>query len=273
MRQTVAAFGFCLALILLAGPVQAQTRLHKGVPTSCPPGTVPVPETDNCMPEKKGSPTPSAQSNIGQTRTFACPKGQAITLTITGPNSISAGPIEGHTMSLKVNPRNQLQFTNGDYAVTIAASQTEITVAIPDFGTVKCSFQPQAAKAGQPGVGNTDPCGPGFRQVPETDRCDPIPGNTAPQAPRKPSAEAAAAGKLPMGGRSLGGIMRAGPTQSSARVLSTGDGNELTLLERGPIWDGYNWFKIQYQGRTGYQWGGIMCSHSPLAGIYEQCAP
>ena len=35
--------------------------------------------------------------------------------------------------------------------------------------------------------------------------------------------------------------------------------------------DGYSWFKISFGGRTGYQWGGIMCSRNPLNGILKQC--
>ncbi len=235
-----------------------------------------------------------------QTRTYQCGKGSAVTLNVTGPNSISAGPIEGNTMQLKKSPQNPMEFRNGDYAVIISPDQLRIEVEIADFGTVKCSYQGEAAnRPNQPGIGPTDPCGPGFQmapgtkrcvprpgmaqaaapkkrpddpcpanfiQAPQTDRCDPAPGAPGPRAP-------AGGGKLPAGGQSLGGIMRAGPSQSAAKLASTAEGDELTIVARGPMWDGYNWFQVQYKGRSGFIWGGIMCSQGPLGGIYQQCQP
>ena len=35
--------------------------------------------------------------------------------------------------------------------------------------------------------------------------------------------------------------------------------------------DGYDWFKIEFHGRIGYQWGGIMCSAEPIRGVFQQC--
>lgn len=234
-----------------------------------------------------------------QARTYQCGKGKAITLNVTGPNSISAGPIEGGTMRLKKSPQNPMEFRDGDYAVTISQDQLKIDVEIADFGIVKCSYQGEAANTpGQPGIGPTDPCGPGFQlapgtqkcvrrpsvahettqkrandpcpagfvQAPETDRCDPVKGAPAPRVPK-------GGGALPAAGQSLGGILRAGPTQSSPKVISTAEGDELTILQRGPMWDGYNWFRVQVRGREGYQWGGIMCSSAPMAGILQQCQP
>jgi hypothetical protein len=240
-----------------------------------------------------------SQANA-QTRTFQCGKGKAITIAVTGPNSVSAGPIEGRNMRLTKSKQNPFEFRSGDYAVIISQDQTKVDVEIADFGTVKCAFQGGGLIASQPGVGSTDPCGPGFQlapgtqrcvrrpgnipqpqkraddpcpanfmQAPETDRCDPAPGAPAPRKVVAP----AGGGKLPMAGRSLGGIMRAGPSQSTAKVMSTGEGNELTILSRGPMWDNYNWFQVNYQGRTGFIWGGIMCSQNPLGGIYQQCEP
>jgi hypothetical protein len=236
-----------------------------------------------------------------QTRTFQCGKGQAITVNVTGPNSISAGPIEGNTMQFKKSPRNPQEFRNGDYAVTISADQLKIEVEIADFGMVKCSYQGENANTpNQPGIGPTDPCGPGFQmapgtkrcvrrpdnappqraaqkraddpcpkdfiQAPETDRCDPVLGAPAPRVPQ-------GGGNFPAQGQSLGGILRAGPTQSSPKVISTAEGDEMIILARGPMWEGYNWFRVDIRGRQGYQWGGIMCSSAPMAGIYQQCQP
>ena len=234
-----------------------------------------------------------------QARTYQCGKGTAVTLNVTGPNSITAGPIEGRTMPLKKSPQNPMEFRDGDYAVTISQDQSRIEVEIADFGMVKCSYQGEAAnRPGQPGIGPTDSCGPGFQmapgtkkcvrrpsmteagpqkrpddpcpanfiQAPETDRCDPAPGAPGPRVPK-------GGGALPAAGQSLGGILRAGPTQSSPKVISTAEGDELTILQRGPMWDGYNWFLVNVRGRQGYQWGGIMCSSAPLAGIFQQCQP
>jgi hypothetical protein len=35
--------------------------------------------------------------------------------------------------------------------------------------------------------------------------------------------------------------------------------------------NGYRWFAIRWRGRSGYQWGGIMCSQAPLDGIFQTC--
>lgn len=155
----------------------------------------------------------SASFAHAQTRTYSCAKGNAITLTVIAPNAIKAGPIEGGTMRLKQSPGDPLRFSHGDYVVQISPDQSQITVEIPDWGSAKCSFRPQAAaQDGRAGLGNADPCGPGFHQAPQTDRC-----------------------------------------------------------ERVGTMDGYDWFKIEFHGRIGYQWGGIMCSDQAISGILEQC--
>lgn len=128
-----------------------------------------------------------------QTRTYSCAKGNAITLTVIAPNAIKAGPIEGGTMRLKQSPGDPLRFFDGDYAVQISPDQSQITVEIPDWGSAKCSFRPQAAaQDGRAGLGNADPWGPGFHQAPQTGRCVP---NDA-----HPGRRAAGEGELPMAG-------------------------------------------------------------------------
>jgi hypothetical protein len=214
----------------------------------------------------------SCSAADAQARTFACGEGRAVTLTETGPGSISVGPIEGATMALHKSRQNPLQFDNGDYRVTISPDQTRIDVDIPDFGTVKCTQRPGMAAHQRPGIGNADPCGPGFRQAPETDRCDPVPGNVDTNS-RPARRTGRAAGDFPMEGRSLGGIVRSSPTQSSSRIASLGNGDTVTILKRDVEMDGYSWFQIRFRGRTGYQWGGIMCSQNPIRGIYQQCEP
>ncbi len=199
-----------------------------------------------------------------QTRTYSCTKGNAITLTVIAPNTIKAGPIEGGTMRLKQSAGDPLRFSDGDYAVQISPDQTQITVEIPDWGSAKCSFRPQAAaQDGRPGLGNADPCGPGFHQAPQTDRCDP---NDA-----HPARHTANPGRLPVAGMSLGGIMRSGPSMSAPKVTSLAEKSGITLLERAGTMDGYDWFKIEFHGRIGYQWGGIMCSAETISGIFQKC--
>lgn len=207
-----------------------------------------------------------------QTRTFACGRDQAVTVKVLGAEMISAGPIEGRSLRFKKSATNPLEFWNGEYSLVIATDQTRITVSIPDFGVVKCAYRPGAKPAGAAGIGPADPCGPGFRQAPETDRCDPIPGNDDPNArpaPRTGSAE----GSFPMEGRSFGGIVRKAPSLSAAKIASLGPGDSIMLLRRAGAMDGYDWFEIRFRGRTGYQWGGIMCSQNPIRGILQQCEP
>ena len=200
-----------------------------------------------------------------QTRTYTCAKGAAITLTVIGSNAIEAGPIEGGTMRLKKTPADPLRFSEGDYAVQISPDQTRITVEMPDWGPAQCSFRPQAAaQAGRPGLGNTDPCGPGFHQAPKTGRCEP--NDIRPASPR-----VAPNGKLPMAGMSLGGIMRGAPSMSAQKLASLAEKSGITLLERAGTMDGYDWFKIEFHGRIGYQWGGIMCSHEAMSGVLQKC--
>lgn len=207
----------------------------------------------------------SAATAHAQTRTYSCPKGNAITLTVIAPNAIKAGPIEGGTMRLKQSAGDPLRFSEGDYAVQISPDQSQITVEIPDWGSARCSFRPQAAaQDGRAGLGNADPCGPGFHQAPQTDRCDPNdthPGRSA----------IASEGKLPMAGMSLGGIMRGAPSMSSPKLASLTEKSGITLLERAGTMDGYDWFKIEFHGRIGYQWGGIMCSDQAISGVLQKC--
>lgn len=198
-----------------------------------------------------------------QTRTYSCARGSAITLTVIAPNAINAGPIEGGTLRLKQSPGDPLRFSDGDYAVQIAPDQSQITVEIPDWGSAKCSFRPQAAtQDGRAGLGNADPCGPGFHQA-QTGRCVP---NDA-----RPGRRVASEGKLPMAGMSLGGIMRGAPSMSAPRLASLTEKSGITLLERAGTMDGYDWFKIEFHGRTGYQWGGIMCSAEAISGVLQKC--
>jgi hypothetical protein len=121
-----------------------------------------------------------------------------------------------------------------------------------------------AAQAGSPGPGN--PCGPGYRRAPQTDRCDPIPGASGAKARAE-----GLAGRFPVAGQSLGGIVRSRPSQSAPKIASLAEGAPMTIVARDVNWDGYDWFKVSFGNQTGYQWGGIMCSRHPLSGVLRQC--
>ena len=79
--------------------------------------------------------------------------------------------------------------------------------------------------------------------------------------------------KLPINGRSLGGIVRSRPDINSSRVTSLREGTRVVILANtGVEMNGYFWYRIRYQGRReAFQWGGIMCSNRQLGGIYETC--
>lgn len=213
----------------------------------------------------------SGDPAAAQSRLFSCPHARVVELTVTGPNSVSANPIDGKPMTMKRDPGNPLRFFNGDYAVILTPDQGALRLEIPDWGSTKClygsrnvqPFIPQRAAA-------ATSCGPGFHPVPETDRCDPDPGTPPSAQPRRTGT---AEGKFPMGGQSLGGIMRSAPSMSSSKVMSLSEGAGIVLIERAGAMDGYDWFKVSYRGTTGYQWGGIMCSDAPIRGIFQQCAP
>jgi hypothetical protein len=214
----------------------------------------------------------STEFAAAQSRLFSCPHARVVELTVSGSNSITAAPIDGKPMRMSKDPRNPLRYFNGDYAVTLSPDQGQLLLEIPDWGSAKCIYGTRNVTPliPQRGPGAVNPCGAGFHPVPETDRCDPDPG-TAPNA--QPRRTGTSEGKFPMGGRSLGGIMRSAPSMASQKVMSLSEGSGITLVERAGAMDGYDWFKVQYRGTTGYQWGGIMCSDAPIRGILQQCEP
>jgi hypothetical protein len=216
----------------------------------------------------------SSEFAAAQSRLFSCPHARVVELTVNGPNSVSANPIDGKPMTMKRDPRNPLRFFNGEYAVTLTPDQGALTLEIPDWGSAKCLYGSVNVKPflpqGRAAAGAETSCGPGFHPVPETDRCDPDPGTPPTAQPRRTGT---AEGKFPMAGQSLGGIMRSAPSMSSSRVMSLSEGAAITLIERAGAMDGYDWFKVSFRGTTGYQWGGIMCSQSPIRGIFQQCEP
>jgi hypothetical protein len=73
---------------------------------------------------------------------------------------------------------------------------------------------------------------------------------------------------FPAPGVSAGGIIRGGPGMDFNRVGSLGQGERITVLAltAAPYMNGYGWFKIEWSGGTGYQWGGLLC---PFNGYIE----
>ena len=214
----------------------------------------------------------SSEFAAAQSRLFSCPHARVVELTVNGPNSVSADPIDGKPMTLKRDPQNPLRFFNGDYAVILTPDQGALTLEIPDWGSTKCLFGSVNVKPFLPqsGAAANSSCGTGFHPVPETDRCDPDRGTPPTAEPRRTGT---AEGRFPMRGQSLGGIMRSAPSMQSAKVMSLAEGTGTSLIERAGTMDGYDWFKIAHRGTVGYQWGGIMCSEAPIRGIFSQCQP
>ncbi len=76
----------------------------------------------------------------------------------------------------------------------------------------------------------------------------------------------------PMKGRSFGGKVRAKPSMDSAQVGSLKENDPITILRgSGTFMGEWEWFEIEWRGKRGYQWGGIICSNQPVAGIFEVC--
>ncbi len=76
----------------------------------------------------------------------------------------------------------------------------------------------------------------------------------------------------PMNGRSFGGKVRAKPSMDSAQVASLKENDPITILRRsGQFMGEWEWFEIEWRGKRGYQWGGIICSNQLVAGIFEVC--
>jgi hypothetical protein len=96
-------------------------------------------------------------------------------------------------------------------------------------------------------------------------------GEGAPAATAAP----AAPDEFPAAAGSWGGIVRDGPGQDHRKLDSLDEGEPVTLLERTVVVDGYPWFKISYRGgRTGYKWGGILCSTgAERPDLYKTCPP
>ena len=78
---------------------------------------------------------------------------------------------------------------------------------------------------------------------------------------------------FPRDAASHGGAVRDGPATKGTLVDNLNQGDPITIVEdTGQTMNGYNWFKIRYQGGKGYHWGGLICVHGdPLPGVLDVC--
>ncbi|MEO9530100.1 MliC family protein [Roseibium sp.] len=79
---------------------------------------------------------------------------------------------------------------------------------------------------------------------------------------------------FPQSGKSYGGNVRAGPGTQYRDIGSLGDGTAIVIVNgTGVLMNGYEWFQIRYgNGKSGYQWGGLICSETAYPGILTTCA-
>lgn len=76
-------------------------------------------------------------------------------------------------------------------------------------------------------------------------------------------------GVLPVSGRSLGGIVRSGPSLNARRVTSLRENQRITIVQdTGVRMNDFNWFRVRWHGGEGYQWGGIMCADTEMSWIF-----
>lgn len=71
---------------------------------------------------------------------------------------------------------------------------------------------------------------------------------------------------------SCGGIVRSRPSMNSRRVTSLRQGKRIEILAPSGVWmNGYEWYRIAFDGRNGYQWGGILSADDQRQGSYIGC--
>lgn len=171
----------------------------------------------------------------GPSREFFCGEDSYVTVTPVSATSIHAGPIDGQMLTMEQSPTQPLEFYYQYYGLVVSPDQTQISIEIPDFGTIQCTY----------GAGA--------------------------DVPEPPPASAAS---FPMQAKSWGGSVRSGPGVDYKKVGSLAEGEVITLLEPavGPLYQDRPWFRIRFRGQTGYQWGGIVCGiDAPIPGAFEVC--
>ncbi len=96
--------------------------------------------------------------------------------------------------------------------------------------------------------------------------------NPAPSQRAAPSVSAN--DDFPAAAGSWGGVLRDGPGRNYRQIGSLKEGEPVTLMGRVDISDeGFPWFKlVTRSGKTGYQWGGILCSTgAERTDLYKTC--
>jgi hypothetical protein len=70
-----------------------------------------------------------------------------------------------------------------------------------------------------------------------------------------------------------GGAVREGPAMKSTLVDTLNQGDKITIIEdTGQSMNGFNWYKIKYQGGKGYHWGGLICVQGEaIPGVLSNC--
>jgi hypothetical protein len=79
---------------------------------------------------------------------------------------------------------------------------------------------------------------------------------------------------FPIRAKSWGGSVRSGPGIGFRKVGSLAEGEPIVILEEAdaPFYQDRPWFRISYRGRTGFQWGGIICPlGTEVPGTYQVC--
>jgi hypothetical protein len=81
-------------------------------------------------------------------------------------------------------------------------------------------------------------------------------------------------GRFPFAAKSWGGSVRSGPGSGFKQIASLREREPITVLEQSDAahYQDRPWFKIQFRGRVGYHWGGIICPvGAAVPGTFEVC--
>ena len=86
----------------------------------------------------------SSGAASAQERTFDCDEnsvtGRSLSIRVTGPDTITAGPLRGTTMSMVQSGSNRFSFSGGPYRVTISEDQSRVIVRAPGSERIDCTF-------------------------------------------------------------------------------------------------------------------------------------
>jgi hypothetical protein len=215
-----------------------------------------------------------------QQRTFFCGEDSELTLKVVNAKTITAGLIEGQTLTMKQSPDDKMTYFWGDYSVTISKDQRNVSLMIPDFGEIQCIYQGGGGQQADSQGGGGQVKKTTAPKVQKTTKPEVVVQGGQPKvAAKEPKAlsKKPAPKKATVAGakaKSWGGVVRSGPGMDYPKVASLAEGQPITLLEYAdvPVFNGYSWFKIKFGTKTGYQWGGILCGvGKQIPGAFETC--